>query len=59
VEHKTDWEKSTKEAKVRTGLWCHVIIIIIIIIVKHFHYRPMGPRLFWEVKASRLRDIGT
>jgi hypothetical protein len=26
--------------------------------VKHSHYRPMGPRGFWEVKASRLRDIG-
>jgi hypothetical protein len=26
---------------------------------KHSHYRPMGPRRFWEVKASRFRDIGT
>jgi hypothetical protein len=24
--------------------------------VKHSHYRPRG---FWEVKASRFRDIGT
>jgi hypothetical protein len=27
--------------------------------VKYSHYRPMGPRGFWEVKASRFRDIGT
>jgi hypothetical protein len=26
--------------------------------VKHYHHRPMGPRGFWEVKASRFRDIG-
>jgi hypothetical protein len=27
--------------------------------VKYSHYMPMGPRWFWEVKASRFRDIGT
>jgi hypothetical protein len=27
--------------------------------VKYSHYRPMGPGRFWEVKASRFRDIGT
>jgi hypothetical protein len=27
--------------------------------VKHSHYRIMGPRGFWEVKAFRFRDIGT
>jgi hypothetical protein len=27
--------------------------------VKHSHYRAMGPRGFWEVKASTFRDIGT
>jgi hypothetical protein len=27
--------------------------------VKYSHYRPMGPRGFWEVKASRFCDIGT
>jgi hypothetical protein len=27
--------------------------------VKLSHYRPMGPRGFWEVKASRFHDIGT
>jgi hypothetical protein len=27
--------------------------------VKYSHYRPMGPGGFWEVKASRFRDIGT
>jgi hypothetical protein len=26
--------------------------------VKYSYYRPMGPRAFWEGKASRLRDIG-
>jgi hypothetical protein len=23
------------------------------------HYRSMGPRWFWEVKASRFHDMGT
>jgi hypothetical protein len=27
--------------------------------VKQFHYWPTRPRGFWEVKASRFRDIGT
>jgi hypothetical protein len=27
--------------------------------VKRSHYRPMGPRRFWEIKDSRFRDIGT
>jgi hypothetical protein len=27
--------------------------------VKQSHYRPVGPRGCWEVKASRFRDIGT
>jgi hypothetical protein len=26
---------------------------------KKSHYRPMGPRGFWEVKAFRFPDIGT
>jgi hypothetical protein len=25
--------------------------------VKHSNYRQLGPRGFWEVKVSRLRDI--
>jgi hypothetical protein len=25
----------------------------------HSHYRPMGPRVFWEVKVTRFRDIGS
>jgi hypothetical protein len=27
--------------------------------VKHSHYRPMEPRVVWEVKAFRFRDFGT
>jgi hypothetical protein len=27
--------------------------------VKYSHYRTMGPRGFWEVKAFRFCDIGT
>jgi hypothetical protein len=27
--------------------------------VKLSHYRPVGPRGFWEFKAPRFRDIGT
>jgi hypothetical protein len=27
--------------------------------IKHSNYSPMGPREFWEVTASRFRDIGT
>jgi hypothetical protein len=27
--------------------------------VKDSHYRPMGLRRFWEVKASRFLDTGT
>jgi hypothetical protein len=29
------------------------------LVVKHSHYRPRGPREFWEVKAYKFRDIGT
>jgi hypothetical protein len=30
-----------------------------IVKIKHSHYKPMGPRVFWEVKGSRFHDIGT
>jgi hypothetical protein len=32
---------------------------ITLIKVKPSHYRPVGPRGFWEVKDSRFRDVGT
>ena len=35
VKHIVEWEKSVKGAKLRIGLYWHIIIIIIIIIMGH------------------------
>jgi hypothetical protein len=42
-----------------TGTFNEDLCAFVIVKLKHSHYRPMGPRWFWEVKASRFRDIGT
>jgi hypothetical protein len=44
---------------VNNNITCFVFNNEVKVKVKHPHHRPMGPRGFWEVKASRFRDIGT